>query len=74
VNGPAQPGTTLPPPGVGRNSFRGPRFSGIDMSLMKQFGLPSMKFVGDSAKIQLRINAFNVFNKLRLHSRLAVAQ
>jgi hypothetical protein len=66
VNGPQPPGTTLPPPGVGRNSFRGPRFSAIDMSLMKEFGLPSMKFVGEGAKIQLRINAFNLFNKLNL--------
>jgi hypothetical protein len=60
------PGTPLPPPSVGRNSFRGPRFSAIDMSLMKQFGLPSMKFVGEGAKIQLRINAYNLFNKLNL--------
>lgn len=66
VNGPQPPGTTLPAPGVGRNSFRGPRFSAIDMSVMKEFGLPSMKFVGEAAKIQLRINAFNLFNKLNL--------
>ncbi|MGB9070343.1 MAG: TonB-dependent receptor [Candidatus Acidiferrales bacterium] len=66
VNGPEPPGTPLAPPGVGRNSFRGPRFSSIDMSLVKEFGLPSMRFLGEGARIQLRVNAFNLFNKLNL--------
>src|SRR5690349_9118842 len=35
-NNPA--GTLLP--GIGRNSFRGPRFFSVDMSLAKRFGLP----------------------------------
>lgn len=56
----------IPPPGIGRNSFRGPHFSQFDFSLMKQFGLPTMRFVGEAAKIQLRINAYNAFNKLNL--------
>jgi hypothetical protein len=53
-------------PGVGRNSFRGPRYQDIDLTVMKQFGLPSMKFVGDASSIQLRMTAYNVFNKLNL--------
>ncbi len=53
-------------PGIGRNSFRGPRYQDIDMGILKEFGLPSMKLVGDTAKIQLRMSAYNVFNKLNL--------
>jgi hypothetical protein len=56
----------IPLPGVGRNSFRGPRFSQFDLSMMKQFGLSSMKVLGEGAKIEIRINAYNVFNKLNL--------
>jgi len=56
------PGT----PGIGRNSFRGPNYVGLDFSVMKQFGLPSMKFIGEAAKMELRGNFFNAFNKLNL--------
>src|SRR6266702_3804519 len=54
------------PPGIGRNSFRGPRYFGLDLSLAKQFGLPSVKFLGEAAKLELRGNFFNAFNKLDL--------
>jgi hypothetical protein len=61
------PPLVLPePPGIGRNSFRGPRYQDIDLTVTKEFGLPSMKFVGEAAKIQLRMTAYNVFNKLNL--------
>lgn len=53
-------------PGIGRNSFRGPRFSQFDFSFVKNFGLPSGKFIGENSKIQLRMNIFNAFNKLNL--------
>lgn len=53
-------------PGVGRNSFRGPRYQDIDLTIMKEFGFSSMKFVGEGAKLQLRMTAYNVFNKLNL--------
>jgi hypothetical protein len=56
----------IPEPGIGRNSFRGPHFSQFDFTLMKQFGLPTMRFLGEGAKIQLRIDAINAFNKLNL--------
>jgi outer membrane receptor protein involved in Fe transport len=56
----------IPVPGISRNSFRGPRFSQFDFSLMKEFGLPDMRFVGEGAKVQLRMNAYNAFNKLNL--------
>ena len=53
-------------PGIGRNSFRGPRFSDIDLSLAKSFALPPVKFIGEGAKIELRMNVFNLFNKLNV--------
>jgi hypothetical protein len=53
-------------PAFNRNSERGPRFSQFDFSFVKSFGLPTMKFVGESSKIQLRMNVYNAFNKLNL--------
>src|SRR5229473_7940987 len=53
-------------PGIGRNSFRGPHYLGLDFSLAKQFGLPSLRFLGEAAKLELRGNFFNLFNKLNL--------
>src|SRR5712692_941476 len=53
-------------PGIGRNSFRGPHYFGLDFSLAKQFGLPSLRFLGEAAKLELRGNFFNLFNKLNL--------
>lgn len=74
----ATPGATIPYftlqtsgsspafPGIGRNSFRGPRYSDIDFSVVKQFGLPAMKAIGEGAKLELRANVYNAFNKLNL--------
>jgi hypothetical protein len=59
-------GSTPDFPGVGRNSFRGPRYQDIDLTIAKEFGFPSMKFFGEGARIQLRMTAYNVFNKLNL--------
>jgi Carboxypeptidase regulatory-like domain/TonB dependent receptor len=59
-------GTTPDFPGVGRNTFRGPRYQDIDLTISKEFGLPTMKFIGEGAKIQLRMTAYNAFNKLNL--------
>ncbi|HEX8180510.1 MAG TPA: TonB-dependent receptor [Pyrinomonadaceae bacterium] len=59
--------STLPlntPPGIGRNSFRGPRYFDIDMSVAKRFGLPG--FLGESSNFELKANFFNVFNILNL--------
>jgi hypothetical protein len=55
-----------PRPGVGRNSFRGPRYLNVDLTLVKQFRLPAMPALGDNASVEFRMNAFNVFNTLNL--------
>lgn len=66
VNGLATPGPIPGTPGVGRNSFRGPRYFDVDMTLSKAFGLPPMKVLGENAQFELRANFFNIFNKLNL--------
>jgi hypothetical protein len=48
-------------PGIGRNSFRGPRYFSVDASAAKRFGLPMWN---ERAAIELRLNAYNVFNNL----------
>jgi Carboxypeptidase regulatory-like domain/TonB dependent receptor len=59
-------GNTPDFPGIGRNTFRGPRYQDIDLTVAKEFGLPSMKVLGESAKLQLRMTAYNTFSKLNL--------
>ncbi|MGA3133413.1 MAG: carboxypeptidase-like regulatory domain-containing protein [Terracidiphilus sp.] len=59
--------TALPDvPGIGRNAFIGPRYSDIDLAATKAFGLPTMKVLGEDARIEIRANIFNLFNKLNL--------
>jgi hypothetical protein len=59
--------TGIPPaPGVGRNSFRGPRYSSVDFTIAKAFGLPSMKVIGENAKLDIRFNFYNLFNQVNL--------
>jgi len=49
--------------GIGRNSFRGPNYRSIDLSIVKQTRLP---FINESANLDLRANLFNAFNLLNL--------
>jgi len=51
------------PPGIGRNSFRGPRYQSIDMTFGKNTPL---SFLGEGGSLQIRMNVFNVFNHLNL--------
>lgn len=63
-----QPLGALPTkPGIARNSFRGPGYFGIDAQLSKSFGLPTMKVIGENAKLEFRANFYNLFNKLNLN-------
>jgi Carboxypeptidase regulatory-like domain/TonB dependent receptor len=58
----AAPGFQLP--GIGRNSFRGPRYFNIDMSVSKRFGLTSL--LGEGKFFEVKANLFNAFNILNL--------
>jgi Carboxypeptidase regulatory-like domain len=58
----ALPGT----PGIGRNAFVGPNYRDLDLAVTKAFGLPTMKVLGEGARIEVRANAFNLFNTVNL--------
>jgi hypothetical protein len=65
--GPSFPSTAPPPtPGIQRNSLNGPRYNDLDASLSKAFGFPNMKVIGENAKIEFRVDTYNLFNKLNL--------
>jgi len=54
-------------PGIHRNIFTGPSYFDVDATLSKSFGLPTLKIIGDNAKIEFRANFYNLFNKLNLY-------
>jgi len=61
-------GTALPtPPGVHRNSLNMPGYKDLDLTLAKAFGLPRAPVLGENAKIELRVDAYNLFNNLNLN-------
>ncbi len=62
--GPAFParGTLPEGPGVQRNSLNGPNYRDVDMTLQKNFGLPNIKVLGNASFLQIRADAFNLFN------------
>jgi hypothetical protein len=61
-----QNSTMTLPPGIGRNSFRGPHYFGTDFSVAKETRLPTSFHLGEGATLELRANFFNIFNKLNL--------
>jgi hypothetical protein len=61
-------GTALPQaPGVHRNSFTLPGYKDVDLTLAKAFGLPKAPVLGEGASIELRVDAYNLFNNLNLN-------
>lgn len=58
---------TLPErPGVARNFMNGPNYRSVDATLTKAFGLPNMPVLGENARIEFRVDAFNLFNTVNL--------
>jgi hypothetical protein len=61
-------GATLPAnPGVHRNSLNLPGYKGVDLTLAKGFGLPKARILGENARIELRMDVYNLFNNLNLN-------
>jgi hypothetical protein len=61
-------GSTPPQsPGIQRNSFNLPGYKALDLTVAKGFGFPNMRVLGENAKLELRLNAYNVFNNLNLN-------
>jgi hypothetical protein len=55
-------------PGFHRNIFTGPGYFDVDATLSKSFGLPTMKIIGENARLEFRANFYNLFNKLNLYN------
>jgi Carboxypeptidase regulatory-like domain/TonB dependent receptor len=61
-------GNALPQaPGVARNSLVGPGYRDVDMTLAKAFGLPHVPGLGEGAKLEFRLDAYNIFNNLNFN-------
>jgi hypothetical protein len=70
IDGPAFPSTApVPTPGIQRNSLNGPNYSDIDTSLSKGFGLPNNKILGENSRLEVRVDAYNLFNKLNIDTQ-----
>lgn len=61
-------GNANPQAGMKRNWITGPGFKSLDASLTKAFGLPTMPILGEAAKINIRLDTYNLFNNENLTS------
>ncbi len=57
--------TPAGPPGIGRNTFRGPNYFATDLSLIKRFRFSFLKSDRPTG-LEIRANGYNVFNRLNL--------
>jgi carboxypeptidase family protein len=69
VAGAPFPATSPAPPiGIHRNSLNGPAYRDVDISLAKAFGLPKMRALGESARLEVRADIYNFFNNLNINT------
>lgn len=69
VTGPTFPATApAPAPGIHRNSLTGPSYNDVDASLSKSFGFPNNRILGNNAVLEVRADAYNLFNKTNINS------
>jgi hypothetical protein len=59
-------------PGMDRNAFVGPGYKDVDASLSKAFGLPNNRVTGDHAALEIRADAFNLFNIANLNPQKVI--
>jgi len=60
-------GDALPQVGLQRNSFNGPDYRDVDLTLAKGFGLPNNKVLGENSKFEIRMDVYNLFNNLNFN-------
>ena len=61
-------GSALPPnPGVHRNWLNGPGYRDVDLTLAKAFGLPKAPILGENARVEFRMDVYNLFNNLNFN-------
>jgi len=51
-----------PGPAMERNSFTGPSYQGVNVSLTKGFNFPEARVIGNAARLEFRADAYNLFN------------
>ncbi len=51
-----------PGPAMERNSFTGPSYQGVNVSLTKGFNFPEARVIGNAARLEFRVDAYNLFN------------
>jgi hypothetical protein len=51
-----------PGPAMERNSFTGPSYQGVNASLTKGFNFPEGRVIGNAARLEFRVDAYNLFN------------
>jgi hypothetical protein len=61
---PATGGAIPQSPGIGRNSMPGPHYKDLDATVSKTFGMPRLH---EGAGLQIRGDAFNLFNNLNFN-------
>jgi hypothetical protein len=54
-------------PGVHRNSLNLPGYKDVDLTLAKAFGLPNAPVLGENAKLEFRVDIYNLFNNMNLN-------
>jgi hypothetical protein len=60
-------GPSNPQAGIRRNSFTGPGYRDVDITLAKAFGLPKIPGLGEGAKFEFRMDVYNLFNNLNFN-------
>jgi hypothetical protein len=60
-------GNALPQAGLHRNSFNEPGYRDVDATLVKGFGLPNNRVLGENARLELRMDVYNLFNNLNFN-------
>jgi Carboxypeptidase regulatory-like domain len=61
---PATGGVPPQTPGIRRNFLTGPGYRDVDATVTKSFGLGRIKGMGEGTAIEVRADAFNLFNNL----------
>ena len=51
---------------MARNTFTGPQYQDVDVSLAKGINIPEMRVIGNNAKLEFRADTYNLFNLTNL--------
>ncbi|MGH9514888.1 MAG: TonB-dependent receptor domain-containing protein [Terriglobales bacterium] len=60
-------GNANPAPGLRRNSLNMPGYRDVDVTIVKGFGFPNTRVLGENSKIELRMDIYNLFNNLNFN-------